>query len=69
METRFGCTENFHNVHLEIAYTYDLEEAEKFKEELSAAFPGYEICMRPLSLSIACHIGPGALAVAVSKKI
>ena len=69
METRFGCTENFHNVHLEMAYTYDLEEAEKFKEELSAAFPGYEICMRPLSLSIACHIGPGALAVAASKKI
>ena len=69
METRFGCTENFHNVHLEMAYTYNLEEAEKFKEELSAAFPGYEICMRPLSLSIACHIGPGALAVAVSKKI
>lgn len=69
METRFGCTENFHNVHLEMAYTYNLEEAEKFKEELSAVFPGYEICMRPLSLSIACHIGPGALAVAVSKKI
>ena len=29
----------------------------------------YEIVKRPLSLSISCHIGPGALAVAVSKKI
>jgi DegV family protein with EDD domain len=69
METRFGCTENFHNVHLEMAYTYDLEEAEKFKSEIEAAFPGYDVVMRPLSLSVACHIGPGALAVAVSKKI
>ncbi len=69
MQNRFGCTENFHNVHLEMAYTYDLAEAEKFKEEVSAAFPGYEIVLRPLSLSVACHIGPGALAVAVSKKI
>jgi DegV family protein with EDD domain len=69
METRFGCTENFHNVHLEMAYTYDLEEAEKFKSEVDAAIPGYDIVMRPLSLSVACHIGPGSLAVAVSKKI
>ncbi len=69
MQNRFGCTENFHNVHLEMAYTYDLAEAEKYKEEVSAAFPGYEIVLRPLSLSVACHIGPGALAVAVSKKI
>ena len=69
MQNRFGCTENFHNVHLEMAYTYDLAEAEKFKEDVSAAFPGYEIVLRPLSLSVACHIGPGALAIAVSKKI
>ncbi len=28
-----------------------------------------EIRMDPLSLSISCHIGPGALAVACSRKI
>lgn len=57
------------NIHLEMAYTYDLETAESFKEEVQAAFPGMEIQMDPLSLSVSCHIGPGALAVACSKKI
>lgn len=69
METRFGCTDKCHNVHLEMAYTYDTEAAEQFKKEAEEFFPGYEIILRPLSLSVACHIGPGALAMAVSKKI
>ena len=43
--------------------------AEAFKEEVQAVFPDNEIVMQPLSLSIACHIGPGALAIACSKKI
>ena len=30
---------------------------------------GMEIVLNPLSLSVSCHIGPGALAVACSKKI
>lgn len=57
------------HMHLEMAYTYDLEAAEAFKKEVEEAFPGMEICMNPLSLSVSCHIGPGALAVACSKKI
>lgn len=56
-------------VWLEIAYTYDLEAAEAFKQEVMAEIPGYEIHMDPLSLSVSCHIGPGALAVACSKKL
>jgi len=43
--------------------------AEAFKEEVQAAFPNNEIVMNPLSLSVSCHIGPGALAIACSKKI
>ena len=66
--------ERFHdadgkNMHLEIAYTYDKEAAEAFKEEVQAAFPNNDIIMNPLSLSVSCHIGPGALAIACSKKI
>ena len=66
--------ERFHdesgeNIHLEMSYTHDLEAANAFKEEVQAAFPGCEILMQPLSLSISCHIGPGALAIACSKKI
>lgn len=56
-------------MYLEMAYTYDLEAAEAFREEVKDAFPGLDIVMDPLSLSVSCHIGPGALAVACSKKI
>ena len=57
------------NMHLEMAYSYDLEAAETFRKEVEAEFPGMEIVMNPLSLSVSCHIGPGALAIASSKKI
>ena len=51
------------------AYTKNLEAAEEWKQELMAAFPGHEIVMDPLSLSVSCHIGPGALAVTCCKKL
>lgn len=57
------------NMHLEMAYSYDFEAAEAFRKEVEAEFPGMEIVMNPLSLSVSCHIGPGALAIASSKKI
>lgn len=53
---------------LEMAYTGNREEAEEFKKEVQEMFPDYEIQMDPLSLSVACHIGHGALAVALTKK-
>ena len=56
-------------INLEMAYTHDIAAAEAFKEEVQAAFPNNEIVMNPLSLSVSCHIGPGALAIACSKKI
>ena len=57
------------NMHLEIAYTHDKEAAEAFKAEVQAVFPNHDIVMNPLSLSVSCHIGPGALALACSKKL
>lgn len=54
---------------LEAAYAGNEEEAAEWKKELEESFPGMDIHMDPLSLSVACHIGPGALAVAVSKKV
>ena len=47
----------------------DEEAAEAFRAEVQEAFPNNEIIMNPLSLSVSCHIGPGALAIACSKKI
>ena len=38
-------------------------------KEIEKEFPGFPICMAPLSLSVSCHIGPGALALACSKKV
>lgn len=57
------------HIYLEMAYTHDKEAADAFKAEVQEAFPGMEIHMDPLSLSVSCHIGPGALAVACSKKL
>ena len=54
---------------LEAAYGGNAEEAQEWKKELENYFPGMEIHMDPLSLSVACHIGKGALAVAVAKKV
>lgn len=62
-------TENLDDVTISIAHTQNLEAAEKFREELLAEFPGQEIWIDPLSLSVSCHIGPGALACTVTKKI
>ena len=41
----------------------------EWKKELEKEFPGMDIHMDPLSLSVACHIGPGALAVTVTRKL
>lgn len=50
-----------------MAYTHNLPEAEEFRKEVEEAFPNYHIDMYPLSLSVSCHIGPGALAVTCTK--
>lgn len=67
-ENRFQDAAGEH-LYLELAYTHDREAAEVFCAEVQQAFPGMEIVMHPLSLSVSCHIGPGALAIACSKKI
>lgn len=55
---------------MEIAYSCEKEIAEEFQQEIRQQFPQVQqIHMDPLSLSVACHIGPGALAVAITKKI
>ena len=53
-------------MYIDIAHTQNLAEAEKFKEELEQRYPGHDVHIDPLSLSVSCHIGPGALAVALS---
>lgn len=66
---RFGGMTEEKGVWLEIAHTHNDEAAQVLKQELAQVFPGYDIHIDPLSLSVACHIGPGALAIACCKKI
>ena len=54
---------------LGMAYTCSKEEAQEWKAEIEERFPGYEIMEGPLSLSVACHIGPGALAITCMKRL
>ena len=68
-EKRFASYVEKGEMCLEAAYAGNLEEAEEFKKEIQEVFPGYEIHMDPLSLSVACHIGHGALAIACAKKV
>ncbi len=66
---RFGGLTEEKGIWLQIAYTYNRDAAESFRDEVAGEFPGYDIHIDPLSLSVACHIGPGALALACCKKI
>lgn len=69
MQERFAEYKKAGLMCIEGAYTGNPEEAEEFKKEIEAAFPGHEVRMAPLSLSIACHIGYGALAIGCTKKV
>ena len=68
-ETRFKSMSDLKTT-ISVAHTQSPEEAEIFREELKAEFPEVKnIIIDPLSLSVSCHIGPGALAATVSKGI
>lgn len=54
---------------LYVVYSGTPEEAEEYKKEVENAFPGYDIWVDRLSLSVACHIGDGSLAIACAKKV
>ena len=56
-------------VYVDAAYSGSREDAEAWKKEIEEAFPGHKVYMFPLSLSVSCHIGPGAKGIAVTKKL
>ena len=65
---RFG---GIDNVRLNVVHTENPDAAIEFRKELSQAFPVTEedIPIDVLSLCVACHIGPGCLAVTIEKKM
>ena len=52
-----------------VAYTYDEEASIEWQKEVEEKFGVRNTIRNPLSLSVSTHIGPGALAIAVSRKI
>ena len=69
IDTEFSDCKGPENLYIDAAYTGNQEEANDWKRELEETFPEYDIYMAPLSLSVACHIGPGARAVTVTKRL
>ena len=69
MDKRFAKERAAGIMGLHIAYTAnDKEVIDGWIVEVKEAFPDFEVDAHPLSLSVACHIGPGALAIACEKK-
>lgn len=66
--TRFKDYDKKGQMRLYIAYTNCKDKAEIFAQEIRKEFPTTPLTfVDPLSLSIACHIGDGALAIATSR--
>ncbi len=66
---RFEGTETGAGVYISVAYTYNEDNAKSFVEDIKEAFPDATLSfVDKLSLSVSCHIGPGALAIAITKK-
>lgn len=68
LETTFAEFVDNGEMVLYVAHTNAYEEAEKFANEVRAFFPKIPVTFcDPLSLSVSCHIGPGALAIACAR--
>lgn len=57
------------HTYLQIAHTCSQEAAKELEETVRELYPGASVYGASLSLSIGCHIGPGALAVACTRKL
>ena len=66
LDTRFAEFAKDGKMHMEVAYSGNPEEAEEWAALVKETFPQFDFHMDPLSLSVACHIGHGALAIATS---
>lgn len=58
-----------YKVNMYMAHSMSDEEAKALIGEVEARFPAYKVELADLSLSIACHVGPGAFAIALAEEI
>ena len=70
IRNRFKAEEDLNSVWISGAYSGSRnDEVEEWVSEIQEVYPGKNIIMQPLSLSVSCHIGPGALAITCTKKL
>lgn len=72
LETRFAKALQENRIVVSIAYTNCKDKAMEFKNEAELALAKYNLkvdLVDPLPISIACHIGSGALALTLATKI
>ena len=69
ISNHLGGIKNEDSTWMYVAHTENEEAAKSLKAELHELFPAYTIEIAPLSLSVACHIGPGSLAIACCQKM
>lgn len=68
MNTRFADVERGRLVIGTAGAGLSREEEEQWKNEVADAFPQMAVYYNPLSVSIGCHLGPGAMGIAVCVK-
>ncbi len=68
IETMYGGLDS-ENCWLYAVHAHCPEKFAAHSSEIKEAFPNYNVIEDALSLSICCHIGPDALAIACSKKL
>lgn len=68
LEQRFA-DQHAENMRLFVVHSRNEGAAEELKGELQQEYPAAEIQIESLSLSVACHTGPGVLAIAFAKKL
>lgn len=66
LENRFS---DIDTMKIYAAYTSNIELGKLWKSEFEEEFPGYEIELYPLSLSVSCHIGPESLGIGCVEEI
>ncbi len=69
INTRFAKGREDKTLHLYVAHTQNEEAALAMMDELKALYPDLHVHMDPLSLSVACHTGPGSIGVACANML
>lgn len=70
LSTRFKSSADNGRVKLFVAHSNNEEEAREFAKTIEKTFEGLKVAsIDPLSLSVACHIGSGSLAVGCTEDI